>query len=340
MREPMLEASTQNKVAVLGGGAWGTALAVAACQAGQDTMLWARRGETVADINDHQRNRAYLDDIALPDTLRASEDLTAVLAGASLVLLVTPAQTVAAMTAQLAPMLAPDVPVVLCSKGLDRASDQFLSILAEANLPAQPIAVLSGPSFASDVAQGLPTAVTIACKAEAVATAIASQMSSDVLRPYTSTDVTGVEIGGALKNVLAIASGIVEGRGFGASARAALMTRGFAELSRFGHHFGARRETLMGLSGFGDLVLSASSAQSRNFSFGLRLGQGESAASIIGSGPLAEGAYTARVAARIARDEGIAMPITAAIEAILSGDMTVDEARHALMARPLRAENA
>ena len=321
-------------IAVLGGGAWGTALATAMLRAGNDTRLWARDAGAVAAINGRRENPRYLPGIALDPAPRATTDAAGALAGAGTVLAVTPAQTMRAMLAGAAGIIAPGVPVVLCAKGIERATGRRLSEIAAEVLPANPVAVLSGPSFATDVARGLPTAVTVAAADAALAARLAATFSSSSFRCYSTDDLIGVEIGGALKNVLAIAAGAVSGAGLGASAQAAMVTRGFVELRRIGAAFGARPETLMGLSGLGDLILSCGSAQSRNFSYGLAVGRGLPLDGL----PLAEGAATAPIAAEMAAARGLDAPIVAAVAALLSGDLTIGRAVEALLSRPLKSE--
>ena len=321
-------------VAVLGGGAWGTALATAMLRAGNDAMLWARDDDTVEAINGRRENPRYLPGIALDPAPRATTDLDEALAEAATVLAVTPAQTMRAVLGQVAGRLAPAVPVVLCAKGIERATGRRVSEIAAEVLPQSPVAVLSGPSFATDVARGLPTAVTVAARDEALAARLSAAFSSSSFRCYSTDDLIGVEIGGALKNVLAIAAGAVSGAGLGASAQAAMVTRGFVELRRLGATFGARPETLMGLSGLGDLILSCGSAQSRNFSYGLALGRGLPLDGL----PLAEGAATAGIAAEMAAARGIDAPIVAAVAALLAGELTVGRAVEALLSRPLKSE--
>lgn len=326
-----------DKVAVIGGGAWGTALAVVAARAGRRAILWARDAETVAALNETARNPRYLPGIRLEPAFAASTDLAAV-ADADLVLLVVPAQATRAMVAELATRLHPGTPIVSAAKGFERGTlDLMTEVIAEV-APGLPPAVLSGPSFATDVAAGLPTAVTVAAADIALAEKIARSLSSSTFRPYASDDPTGVQVGGALKNVLAIACGIVVGRGLGASAQAALVARGFAELSRLGAALGAKPDTLMGLSGLGDLVLTASSRQSRNFSLGIAIGEGGSIPDLIAGGKLAEGAATADVAVRLARTHGVDVPISEAVADVLAGRTSLRDAIDRLMSRPLKRE--
>src|SRR5215475_11584697 len=273
------------RIAVVGAGAWGTALANALVRAGRAVTLIARR-EAAATAMRESRANPRLPDVRLDERIAVTADIGAA-ADADAVLLVVPAQSLRAAASALAPALRHGTPVVACAKGIERGTRKFMTEVIAESAPAALPAILSGPSFAADVARGLPTAVTLAARERKLAQALSRALGSPVLRPYHSTDVRGVEIGGAAKNVLAIAAGIVAGRGLGASAAAALVTRGFAELARFGRAFGARAETLTGLSGLGDVILTCSSSQSRNFSFGAALGRGQRPAEIHGG--LAEG---------------------------------------------------
>ncbi|MGB3418191.1 MAG: NAD(P)H-dependent glycerol-3-phosphate dehydrogenase [Mesorhizobium sp.] len=324
----------QWRVAVLGGGAWGTALALAMLRAGHAVRLWAREENTVAALN-RGENPAYLPGIALDTGIAATTDMATALAGADCVLAVTPAQSLRSVLAAARPLMPEGVPLVLCAKGIERDTGALLSTIASQALPENPIAALSGPSFATDVAKGLPTAVVVAARSEELAADLAARFSAENLRCYSSDDLVGVEIGGALKNVFAIAAGAVTGAGLGASAQAAMVTRGFVELRRIGAALGAKPETLMGLSGLGDLLLTCSSAQSRNFAYGLALGRREQLA----GRPLAEGVPTAAIAARIAADHAIDAPIISAVASILEGTLTIGEAVSMLMTRPLKTEN-
>lgn len=326
--------SAPKKIAVLGGGAWGTALAATMVRAGNATALWARDAEIVASLNQRRENPRYLPDIVLEAGIQATESLDEAIDGADCVLAVVPAQAMRGLLVSLADRLPSGVPLVLCAKGIERDSGLLLSQIAAELLPQTPIAALSGPSFATDVARGLPTAVTVAAAAPRLASSLALLLSAPAFRCYSSGDLIGVEVGGALKNVLAIAAGAVSGAGLGASAQAAMVTRGFVELRRVGAAFGAEAETLMGLSGLGDLILTCGSAQSRNFSYGLALGRGES----LEGRPLAEGASTAGIAARIAREKGVDAPIIEAVDRILRGKASIAEAVAALLSRPLKSE--
>jgi len=275
--------------------------------------------------------------VRIEDGVAIAGDL-AEAAAAGAILLVVPAQAVRAAAQALASLLAVPTPVIVCAKGIERGTKKFMSEIVAECLPRAVPAVLSGPSFAADVARGLPTAVTLAAADGALAGSLARAIGSASFRPYHSTDIRGVELGGAAKNVLAIAAGIVAGRGLGASAAAALTTRGFAELVRFGKAFAAKTETLMGLSGLGDLILTCSSPQSRNFAFGVNLGRGHQPDAIHGTTGLAEGAFTASVLADMARERGVDMPISFAVAALLEGKMSVDRAIESLLSRPLKAE--
>lgn len=323
------------KVAVLGGGAWGTALALTSLRGGNQTTFWMRDPEAVRAVNERHENPGYLPGIALDPELGATNDLDSALDGADLVLAVAPAQALRELSTHLVGRVRADVPVVICAKGIERSSGKRLSEIVREILPGNPPAALSGPSFATDVARGLPTAVTVATEDASLAASLARHLSAPQFRCYSSDDLVGVEIGGALKNVLAIAAGAAIGAGLGASAQAAIVTRGFVELRRIGASFGARPETLMGLSGLGDLVLTCGSAQSRNFAYGLALGRGDSVAGM----KLAEGVATAGIAASIAAQRGIRAPITDAVDRMLAGTLTIDRAVEELLSRPLRAED-
>jgi glycerol-3-phosphate dehydrogenase (NAD(P)+) len=322
---------TVQHISVLGGGAWGTALAQTCARAGRDVMLWEFDAANAAHLADKRESR-FLPGVRLDDAIVVTRDLAGA-ARADAILLVVPAQVVRAVASSLAPLLAAHTPLIVCAKGIEHGTRKFMTeIIAECAPQAVP-AILSGPSFAADVARGLPTAVTVAAADAGVAQALAQAMSTPAFRPYHVTDTRGVELGGATKNVLAIACGIVDGRALGASALAALTTRGFAELVRFGKAYGARPETMMGLSGLGDLILTCSTPQSRNFSFGVALAKGEPP-----GGKLAEGAYTAPVLVEMARAKNVDMPIAEAVAAVLAGTMSVDQAIESLLARPLKAE--
>ena len=322
------------RIGVIGGGAWGTALAQVATQGGRDVLLWAREDAVVSGINDAQENPLFLAGVPLSPTIRATGDLGD-LAGLDALLVVAPAQHVGRVLAE-TPV--GTTPLVLCAKGIEAGSKRLVGEVARAVHPAAPIAVLSGPTFAHEVAAGLPTAVTLACEDDALLAALADRLATPHFRPYASNDVIGAEIGGAVKNVLAIACGVVEGAGLGQNARAALIARGFAEMTRFGLARGARAETLAGLSGLGDLVLTCSSTSSRNFSLGLGLGRGQSAATLMADRrTVAEGAFTAPVLREAAADAGVDMPVCTAVCRLLQGAPVADVIG-TLLARPLRAE--
>jgi len=327
------------QVGVIGAGAWGTALALVAARAGHQVILWAREPETSREINVTRENKARLPDIRLPEEISATsapEDLSV----CDLIMIATPAQAMREVMERFRPHLQPGIPAVITAKGIEQGTSQFLADVLREICPAVDPMILSGPSFAADVARQLPTAVTLAARSLGQARPVAEALSSPTFRPYISDDLVGVQIGGAVKNVLAIACGIVTGHGLGESARAALIARAFAELSRFGTALGARRETLTGLSGLGDLVLTCSSSQSRNFRLGLALGQGQSfEAATASAGGVTEGAYTAEAVVRIADSRGIDVPVSAAVHAILKGRLSIPQAIAALMQRPLKAED-
>jgi glycerol-3-phosphate dehydrogenase (NAD(P)+) len=324
------------RIVVIGAGAWGTALANVIARAGRTVTLFAR-DPALAETIAVRRESPRLPGVKLDERVAVAALGKGKVAGDA-ILVVVPAQTLRAAVNELAGTVAPGTPVVACAKGIERGTRRFMTEIIAECLPAAVPAILSGPSFASDVARGLPTAVTLAAPDEATAKMLAHSLGSATFRPYHSTDVRGVEIGGAAKNVLAIAAGIVAGRKLGASAAAALTTRGFAELVRFGRAWGARPETLTGLSGLGDLILTCSSAQSRNFQLGLRLGEGAGLAEIRRTGELAEGVYTAGVLVEMARERAVETPIADAVVAVLDGTLGIDEAIEALMTRPFRAE--
>ena len=319
-------------VAVIGAGAWGTALAAVAARAGRDVVLFARSPERAAEIAATRAN-PKLSGVRLEASIGVTDDIASA-ARADIILIATPAQNLREAITALAPHLAKATPVIACAKGIERGTHKFMTeVIAEAAIDAIP-AILSGPSFAEDVARGLPTAVTLAAKDERLASALVQALGSSTFRPYHTTDVRGVEIGGAAKNVLAIAAGIAVGKKFGASAQAALTTRGFSELVRLGRACGARSETMAGLSGLGDLILTCSSPQSRNFALGVALGRGERPP----RDRLAEGEFTAPVLIELAASQNVDMPVSNAVAAILSGAVTIDAAIESLLTRPFKAE--
>lgn len=325
-----------NRIGVIGAGAWGTALANAAAKAGRDVVLHGRDPALIKAMASQRSNEKYLPGIKLDDKVTPTTDLARA-ADADAVLLVTPTQSLRETAVQLAKHLRAGTPAVACSKGIEIGSKKFVTEVIEEILPQARPAILSGPGFAEDVAAGLPTAVTIAAHNEALALELANALSSQTFRLYHSADVRGVEIGGAAKNVLAIAAGIVAGRKLGASAQAALTTRGFAELMRFARAYDAKPETLTGLSGLGDLILTCSSAQSRNYAFGISLG-GSNSVDVRGK-KLTEGVYTAPVLVEAARAKKIEMPIAEAVAAVLAGKVGIDAAIAGLLSRPLRQED-
>jgi glycerol-3-phosphate dehydrogenase (NAD(P)+) len=323
------------RIAVLGGGAWGTALALTCARAGRQVMLWEYE-ERNAEILENNRESRFLPGIRVDEGIKVTRELEETASGDA-ILIVVPAQTVRSVVSGLASSIKKDTPLIVCAKGIEDGTHKFMTeIIAECAPTAMP-AILSGPSFAADVARGLPTAVTVAATDPKVALDLASALNTGTFRPYHSTDVRGVELGGATKNVLAIAAGIVTGKGLGASASAALTTRGFAELVRFGKAYGAKTETLMGLSGLGDLVLTCGTPQSRNFSCGVALGKGEDPHTAT-HGKLAEGIFTAPALLEMARAKDVDMPIASAVAAVLSKSMSVDAAIESLLTRPLRSE--
>lgn len=325
------------KIGVIGGGAWGTALAQVAAENGGDTLLWALEDEVVAAVNRIHRNPIYLPDVELAPSIRATGNFSE-LADRDAWLVVTPAQH---MRAILERMPCPGMPLVLCSKGIEESSGALLHEVAKDVCRSSPIGVLSGPTFAHEVAAGLPTAVTLAAEDLALAERLRERIARPTFRIYVSDDVVGAEIGGAVKNVLAIACGVVDGKGLGENARAALVARGFAEMTRFGLACGAKRETLSGLSGLGDLVLTCSSTSSRNYSLGVGIGEGRSPAELLSNRKtIAEGAFTAPVLARVSRERGIDMPIVNAVDALIAGRANVEQVLDELLSRPPRAEGA
>ncbi|MDQ8757062.1 NAD(P)H-dependent glycerol-3-phosphate dehydrogenase [Sphingosinicella sp. LHD-64] len=323
------------RIGVVGAGAWGTALAQIAAGSGGETLIWALEPEVVDSINTSRQNALFLKGLRLAPAIRATGDL-ADLAGCDAFLVVTPAQHLRAVAGRLP---AAGKPLILCAKGIEEGTGLLMHEVARAVQPASPIAVLSGPTFAHEVAAGLPTAVTLAAADKALGEALIARIARPHFRPYYSDDVAGAEVGGAVKNVLAIACGVVEGRGLGLNARAALISRGFAEMTRFGLAKGARAETLAGLAGLGDLVLTCSSTSSRNFSLGKGLGEGARAADLLADRrTVAEGAFTAPVLKRAAAALEVDMPIVNAVCALLQEEASVDEVVGQLLSRPLRSE--
>ena len=323
---------------VIGAGAWGTALAQVAGRAGLDVLLQAREPDVVESIRARRVNEAFLPGVVLDDTVSVTSDL-ADLGGRDLILAVPPAQHMRSTLTAFAAHHRPGVPVILCSKGIERGSLKLMTEVLAETLPDAPAAVLSGPSFAGEVARGLPSAVTLACADQALGEALMETLSAPAFRPYLANDLIGAEVGGAIKNVLAIACGMAEGRGLGRSAHAALITRGFAEMTRMGVALGGRAETVAGLCGLGDLVLTCSSPQSRNMSLGLALGQGQTVEqALAGKRSVAEGYESAPAVRELAAKMGVDMPISLAVAALLSGETTVEAVIDDLLSRPLKSE--
>lgn len=332
------DSNALQKVGVLGAGAWGTALAQIAAGAGREVTLWAFEPDVVAAVNEIRENPLYLPGHPLDPAIRADTDMRA-LAACDAILAVTPAQHLRPTLRRLVPALKPGTPIVLCAKGIEQGSSALMTDVLAAEAPDMRMAVLSGPGFAKDVVRGLPTATTIACPDPVLGGALVAALGRPTFRPYLTDDLVGAEIGGAVKNVIAIACGIAEGRKLGDGARAALITRGFAELSRLGVALGARQETLSGLCGLGDLVLTCSSMTSRNMSLGAALGEGRTAADVLGERrSVAEGAASAPAVVALAAKHGVEMPICAAVDDVIAGRLGVDEAIGALLSRPFRAE--
>ena len=324
-------------IGVIGAGAWGTALAVAARRAGRDVTIWAYEPETVQEINHNHENHIYLPGVALERGIRATAKIPEA-ASADLILMVVPSQFFRSVAQEFGPHIG-DKPVIICTKGFEEDTGVLMSDIIAETMPKATIGVLAGPSFASEIARGQPAALTVATKDEVVGLRVANAMGSRTLRLYWSDDIRGLQIGGAIKNVLAIAAGIVAGRNLGDNARAGIITRGFAELIRFGVAMGAKPETLTGLSGLGDLILTCSSEQSRNMSLGKALGEGKKLEDILGSRrSVSEGMYSAAAAVALGEQKGIELPICDAVRAILAGEMEIDDAIGAILSRPFRNE--
>jgi len=323
---------------VIGAGAWGTALAQVAGRAGLDVLLQAREPEVVESIRQQRINEAFLPGIALDDRVLVTPDLSD-LGVCDIILAVPPAQHMRSTLTAFAGHHRSGVPVILCSKGIERGSLKLMTEVLAETLPNAPAAVLSGPSFAGEVARGLPSAVTLACADAALGEELMWTLSAPGFRPYLATDLIGAEVGGAIKNVLAIACGMAEGRGLGRSAHAALITRGFAEMTRMGVALGGQAETVAGLCGLGDLVLTCSSPQSRNMSLGLALGQGQTVEqALAGKRSVAEGYESAPAVRELAAKIGVEMPISLAVAALLNGETTVEAVIDNLLSRPLKVE--
>ena len=327
-----------DSIGVIGGCAWGTALAQTVRLAGRSAVIWAREAEVVDDINTRHVNSQFLPGIPLDPGLRATDNL-ADIAQADAILMVAPAQHIRTVAAELRPHLKNGQPIINCAKGIERTTGKVMGEVLAETVPDALLAALSGPSFAADVARGLPTALTIACEREDVGRDLAEALGYRHFRLYWSSDRLGVELGGAVKNVLAIAAGIVAGKALGASAHAALVARGFAELRRFAAAYGAQPQTMMGLSGLGDLILTCGSPQSRNMSLGRELGEGRTLDDILGRRrSVTEGVWTAAAVTKLARAKGVEMPIAEAVHGIVEGHAAVDDAIAALLSRPFKAE--
>lgn len=323
---------------VIGAGAWGTSLALTAARAGHRVRLWAREKEVVDGIAAHRQNTLFLPGIALPPSIEATAELASAVTDAEAVLIAVPAQHLRTTLEAVAGLAPKGIPLMVCAKGIERGSGKLVTEVFGEAAPGFEPAILSGPSFAKDAAQGLPTAVTIAARFD-LALRLQASLSHATFRPYASDDLLGVALGGAAKNVYAIACGIVDGMGLGESARAGLMARSFAELARLGAALGARTETLMGLSGLGDLVLTATSLHSRNFRFGRQVGHGKAVTALRAPGqPLAEGVETAPALIVRARAEKIELPVAEAVASVLDGSLPLDATIARLMTRPLKPE--
>lgn len=326
------------RIGILGAGAWGTALAAAVTAAGRQTLLWTRNPELAQEINGQHTNSVYLPRINLAPSIRATSDQED-LAQSDALLLVVPAQHLRGIASGLDAILPKTIPLVLCCKGIERESGKLMTEVAAEALPGRPLAVLSGPTFAAEVAAGLPTAVTLASEDSDLAATLAESLGNRSFRPYLSNDPTGAEVGGAVKNVIAIACGIVQGRALGENARAALITRGLAEIVRLGLAKGGRQETLMGLAGFGDLTLTCTAVQSRNYALGLALGEGADFEDLMSVRlTVAEGVESAAAVTTLAKNLKIEMPISKAVNAILHQGADIDAVIGSLLARPFTTE--
>lgn len=326
--------SDTNKIAVLGAGAFGTAMACVAARKGNKVLLWGRDPSICDEINTSNTNSKYLGDTILPKSIQASNNLQTVLSSATTILLAVPAQTISSIAQDIKKQISPETNIVLCAKGIDQKTGLLPSQTIAQTLPYANISALSGPSFASDIAKGLPTAITLASNTISNAQLLAEKISDPAFRLYASDDLIGVELGGALKNVIAVAVGVCRSMKLGASAEAALIARGFAEITRLATKLGAQQNTLSGLSGLGDLVLTCSSPQSRNFSYGMSLGSQADLSKL----PLAEGAFTASIANKLAIKNNVDCPIIAMVASMVAGEINSREAVQKLLSRPLRQE--
>lgn len=327
-----------DRIGIIGGGAWGTALAATARRAGREVILWAREGDVVTSITEQNENTLFLPGVALDPAIRATGDLELACA-ADAILLVCPAQHLRATSAQIAGVADSATPIAVCSKGIEQGTLKLMSEILAETLPQAPVAILSGPTFAREVADDRPTAITLACEDASIGSKLVTALGHAHFRPYLSGDVIGAQIGGAVKNVLAIASGIVDGSRLGDNAAAALITRGLAEIMRLGLSLGAKSETLMGLSGLGDLVLTCTSRQSRNMSLGAALGEGRTLTDILGERvAVTEGVYTAEAVVSLAAKQGVEMPICEAMDRVLNRGAALREEIERLLNRPFKAE--
>jgi glycerol-3-phosphate dehydrogenase (NAD(P)+) len=325
-------------IGVIGAGAWGTALAQAFASADRETLIWARESEVVTAINNQNENTIFLPSVPLSANLKATESLDEISAQ-NILLLVSPAQYLRATLESIKDKITADTILVICSKGIEISTGMLMSDVAKEITPNNPIAVLTGPTFAAEVSRGLPCAVTIGCEDESTTQTLLEILSTPTFRPYSSTDMVGVQLGGAIKNIIAIGCGMVRGKGLGESARCALMTRGIAEMARLGTAMGGRSETLLGMCGVGDLVLTASSMQSRNFSLGAALGEGKTMAEILETrNAVTEGVHTAKVISALAEKYDLELPICQAIDKVLHDDLSLDNAINNLLDRPLKQE--
>ncbi|MBL4602213.1 MAG: NAD(P)-dependent glycerol-3-phosphate dehydrogenase [Emcibacteraceae bacterium] len=327
-----------SKIGVVGAGAWGTALAQLSAKAGCEVTLWAREQDVVTSINDKHENQTFLEGVKLSENVKATANL-ADMAGNDYIFMVVPAQFVRPVLNELKSHISESSAIVLCAKGIEQTTGKLMTEVVSEVLPKSPLVVLSGPTFAREVANGLPSAVTIASKYQRVTQRLSDAIGQPTFRPYASRDIIGAEIGGALKNVFAIACGITTGRKMGDNARAALITRSLSEMVRFGEKYGADRSTMMGLCGLGDLILTCSSPQSRNMSLGIAIGGGKTVAELMaGRKTVAEGYYTSSVVAKICREENIDLPIVMAVNDILHEGKDVDKVITALLSRPFVSE--
>lgn len=326
-------------IGVIGAGAWGTALAQVLSTGGKNVTLWAREEDLYNDLKEKQENTMFLPGVPLHEDIKFSNDLSDITKNSEILLMVSPAQHVRTMLETMKSDLDKNTPVVICSKGVELKTGLLLSRVAEEIIPTSPIAVLSGPSFASELARGMPSAVTISARQQPLRRGLQSDLGVKHFRPYVTDDIIGTQLGGAIKNVIAIACGIVMGRKMGESARAALLTRGVAEIGRLSIAMGGRRDTLLGMCGVGDLTLTCTSMQSRNYSLGMALGEGKTLDDILKSrNAVTEGVYTAEATLALAKKNAVDMPITAAVAKALNGDLSIEEAIEEMLNRPFKYE--